>query len=124
MWPVVSIKTVSKVLHALMLVAAILWSSVCFAECRILPREDASQKPLPPCHKQQKQEAKPACVDPGACVYEVTAGASDLVAAVADVPAVVVDVAFAVPPVWQQVAALPALDHCAGARPRTSVLRI
>ena len=50
----------SRIFSTLLLLAAFLWSSVCFAQCRILPPQGVShalasvpvQKEAPPCHKQ------------------------------------------------------------------------
>lgn len=63
---------VSKVLNTLMLVAAMLWSSVCFAECRVLPKASHSEakSATPPCHKQKQESPAKPCVDPAACVFE------------------------------------------------------
>jgi hypothetical protein len=63
---------VTKVLNTLMLVAAMLWSGVCFAECRVLPKTPKSQakSTVPPCHKQKQEAPAKPCVDPAACVFE------------------------------------------------------
>lgn len=116
----------SKVLNTLMLVAAMLWSSVCFAECRILPPKPEAA--VPPCHKQQQQSQHKTCVDPGACVFEVApAGDQQQLASsgdLSDVPALTV---AALGDELAAVYAVPVFtsgDLTGVVRPRTSVLRI
>ena len=47
---------VAKLFQALILVAGLLWSGVCTAQCRLLPHPSGKQQHLPPCHQKQKQE--------------------------------------------------------------------
>jgi hypothetical protein len=50
-------------MQALVLIAGLLWSGVCLAQCRVLPSSKShakqSGKPtsLPPCHQQQQQSS-------------------------------------------------------------------
>jgi hypothetical protein len=52
---------VAQIFQALALIAGLLWSGVCAAECRILPelgqKAQSAQRELPPCHKQQHDES-------------------------------------------------------------------
>jgi len=47
---------VARIFQALTLIAGLLWSGACAAECRILPdvaqKAQPAQRELPPCHKQ------------------------------------------------------------------------
>jgi len=119
---------VSRIVNTLMLVAAMLWSGVCFAECRILPEASHAEakSSVPPCHKQKQQTSKP-CVDPGACVLETATGDQQEQQVVVHLSAIsiaaAVTLGHALPPLGLAVIRTP--QHFAGSeRPRTSVLRI
>lgn len=119
----------SKVLNTLVLVAAMLWSGVCFAECRILPSVSHAEAKtaIPPCHKQKQETAKP-CVDPGACVLEVAT--KDHLQVAVNLSAVPIATAAAAPwsdvpvPVFCLLTPSAFRDAAGTPRPRTSVLRI
>lgn len=86
-------KVVAKLVQTVLLIAGLLWSGVCVAQCRVLPPQAAkpaqqSKKKLPPCHQQQEQAPdQEDCKDEGCSVSYADAEKSFQV-----------DIAVSVPP--------------------------
>jgi hypothetical protein len=67
-------KVVARLIQALMLIAGLLWSGLCVAQCRVLPSsakaaKKQGTKQVPPCHQnQEKAPTQDDCKDDGCTV--------------------------------------------------------
>ena len=86
------LKSVVRLLQTLSLVAGLLWSSVCVAQCRIgVKKHSTSQSaksPLPPCHQKQPSHGAPQndCQDDGCLLANADSSETVVDAVVASLP--------------------------------------